>query len=257
MIISTSKNKSDYFYTSLGFLLILMIWQLLSMRYNSVLVPSPRETLIGLKDIWSSGALTDSLTISFQRQLAGLTIGLLIGISSGVIAGLNRGFELMIQPFINALLAIPAIIFVVMAMVWFGMGTSMAIFLVALLVFPIMHLNTIEGYKSIDHSLLEMGKVYKLPLFHTITKIYLPGLTHSLIAGFSLATATSIRLTVMAELLGAREGIGQKIAISRAYMETEHLFAWVLVLVAILIMVELILIRPLNSYSLRWKNNYE
>ena len=161
--------------------------------------------------------------------------------------------ELILQPLVNTLLAVPAIVFVVMAMVWFGMGTLMTVFIVALLVYPVMHLNTLEGFKSIDRDLLEMAKVYRMPTWKKINKIYLPGLAHSLIAGLSLSIASSVRLTVMAELLGAREGIGQKIAISRAYMETENLFAWVLVLILILVGLELLLIKPLNAFTVRWK----
>ena len=257
MKVSISKTNRDYFYSLLGFLIIIMLWQILSMHYNPVLVPSPRETAAAFNEIWSSGALAENLAISFKRQSLGLAFGLAAGLGSGVVAGLNRRLELTIGPLVNSLMAIPAIIFVVMAMVWFGMGSTMAAFLVALLVFPIMHLNTLEGFKSIDRSLLEMGRVYRLPAWHTMKKIYLPGLTNSLVAGFSLAAASSVRLTVMAELLGAREGIGQKIAISRAYMETERLFAWVLVLIGILVILELVLIRPLNRFSLRWKQSYE
>lgn len=257
MTTSTSKNNLEYTCTLGGVLIILLGWQLLSLHYNQVLFPSPAETIQALISICKGGELVVNLKFTFQRQIAGLIFGVILGITSGIVAGLNRKGELIIQPFINALLAVPAIVFVVMAMVWFGMGTIMAVFLVTLLVYPTMHMNTLEGFKSIDRSLLEMGRVYKLPVWTTIKKIYLPGLTHSLIAGFSLCTAASVRLTIMAELIGAREGIGQKIAISRAYLETESLFAWVLVLLMIIIFLEFVMIRPLNRFSARWKQNYQ
>ncbi|MGI6412778.1 MAG: ABC transporter permease [Syntrophomonadaceae bacterium] len=250
---STSKNSSEYLYIFLGVLAIIAGWQLISLFYSPVLVPSPLRTIESFWNIWNNGELAANLAISFQRQVTGLGIGLSLGISTGILAGLNRKLELILQPLVNALLAVPAIVFVVMAMVWFGMGTLMTVFIVALLVYPVMHLNTLEGFKSIDRDLLEMAKVYRLPTWKKINKIYLPGLAHSLIAGFSLSTASSVRLTVMAELLGAREGIGQKIAISRAYMETENLFAWVLVLILILVALELLLVKPLNAFTVRWK----
>ncbi len=254
---STSKNNWEYSYSLLGVLLIVLGWQLLSLQYNKVFFPSPLDSIQALISIVRSGELVQNLVITFQRQIVGLICGVMLGISSGIIAGLNHKAELIVQPFINALLAVPAIVFVVMAMVWFGMGSIMAVFLVTLLVYPTMHVNTVEGFKSIDRSLLEMGRVYKLPVWITIQKIYLPGLTHSLIAGFSLCAAASVRLTIMAELLGAREGIGQKIAISRAYLETERLFAWVLVLIMIIVFLEFAIIKPLNAFSARWKQNYQ
>ncbi|MDD4802225.1 MAG: ABC transporter permease subunit [Syntrophomonas sp.] len=236
---------------------MVLLWHLLSMRYNRVLMPSPIDTIRALVDIYNSGELIQNLQISFHRQIIGLAIGVILGIISGIIGGINWKLEIILEPFIKTLLAVPAIVFVVMAMVWLGMGSIMTIFLVALLVYPIMHVNTVNGFKAIDRGLLEMSKVYRLPLAIKIKKIYLPGLTHSVVAGLSLATATSVRLTIMAELLGAREGIGQKIAISRAYLETENLFAWVLVLIFIIVFLEWFIVRPLNSFSAHWKENYQ
>lgn len=249
---SITKLNKHYYYV-FGILLLVLLWQLLSEQYPQVLVPSPYETWQGLVIIWTSGALGDNLKISFQRQIIGMSIGLLIGLSSGMLAGWFSRLELLLQPLVSLLLAMPPIILAVMAMVWFGMGTRMTIFLVALLVFPIMHTNTVEGFKSIDPAIIQMASVYRLPLPLAISKIYIPGMLHSLIAGFSMGAASSIRLTVMAELLGAREGMGQQIAISRSYLETEQLFAWVLVLLVILASLEFVLIRPLQRWSNRGK----
>ena len=246
---TTSLNKR-YFYL-FGVLLLVLAWQLLSERYQQGLVPSPYETWQGFVYILESGELGENLRITFQRQITGLGLGLLAGLTTGLLAGWFPRLELLMQPLISILLAIPAIILVVMAMVWFGMGTKMTVFLVSLLVFPIMHTNTVEGFKSIDPDLIQMSRVYRLPWPRAISNIYLPGMLHSLIAGFSLAAASSIRLTVMAELLGAREGMGQRIAIARSYLATEELFAWVLVLLAILASLEFLLIRPLQRWSSR------
>lgn len=250
---STSSPKTDTIYKLLGAGLIILLWQALSMRYLSVLVPSPAETLQACKNLFLSGEITDNLLISFKRQIAGLTLGVLTGTVTGLLAGIKRPIEMTMAPLINSLITIPAIIFVVMAMVWFGMGTVMAVFLVSLLVFPVMHINVVEGFKSIDANYLQMARVFRVPLAIRLKKIYLPGVLHSFLAGISLSTATSIRLTIMAELLGAQDGMGQRIAISRAYLETDQLFAWVLVLIFIVFTLEWVLIRPLNTMASRWK----
>lgn len=251
----TRLNK--HYYYLFGILLLVLLWQLLSEQYPQVLVPSPYETWQGLVNIWISGALGDNLKISFQRQITAMSLGLLIGLTSGMLAGWFPRLEVLMQPLVSLLLAMPPIVLVVMAMIWFGMGTKMTIFLVSLLVFPIMHTNTVEGFKSIDPAIIQMSKVYRLPLPLAISKIYIPGMLHGLIAGFSMGAASSIRLTVMAELLGAREGMGQQIAISRSYLETEQLFAWVLVLLVILASLEFVLIRPLQRWSNRGKPGAE
>lgn len=227
----------------------MIAWQLLSMRYSSVVVPSPIETLQALIAIAASGELAANLKITFTRQITGLFLGLAIGSVTGVIAGIFRRVGLLLQPLIVFLLSVPAIIFVTMAMVWFGMGTKMTVFLVALLVSPVMYKNVQAGIHSIDPTLKEMADVYHMPSLKKLSKIYLPGMRGHLITGFSLGMASSVRLTIMAEMLGAADGMGQRIFISRAYLETEALFAWVVVLLIILVILEFLTVRPLKKWT--------
>lgn len=251
---SIIKEDKEYFYYLLGVLLLVFGWQILSLIYNEVIIPSPAKTFEVLLWLIKSGELQENIIISFKRQLIGLSLGVVAGLGSGLLAGNFKKLELTLQPLISFLMSIPAIVFVVMAMVWFGMGTQVAIFIVAILVFPIMYINTVEGIKSIDPELIQMVKIYKLPARYTISQVYLPGMLHGLIAGFSLSLASSVRLTIMAELLGAREGIGQRIAIARAYLETDQLFAWIIVLITVLIAMEYLLIRPLKNLTSRWQD---
>lgn len=243
---STPNSKAWY---AIGVAMILTGWQLLSMRYNDVIIPSPLGTISALIEIANSGELSENLRITFSRQLMGLLIGLGIGAAFGLVAGIFKRMGLLLQPLIVFLLSVPAIIFVTMAMVWFGMGTKMAVFLVALLVFPIMYTNVVAGIRSIDAELKQMAYVYRMPLIKKLSKIYLPGMRGHLITGFSLGMAYSVRLTIMAEMLGAADGMGQRIFISRTYLETDKLFAWVVVLLIILVVLEFLTVRPLKKWT--------
>lgn len=247
MINFSVSNKRLWY--ALGVGLMLLGWQLLSLRYSKVLIPAPLDTWHALREIGRSGEMAENLKITFFRQLTGLLLGLTVGTCTGVVAGCLQKAALMFQPAITFLLSVPAIVFVTMAMVWFGMGTKMTVFLVALLVFPIMHTNTASGINSIDPSLKQMADVYRLPPLKKLSKIYLPGMRGHLITGFSLGLAASMRLTIMSEMLGAVDGMGQRIYISRAYLETEKLFAWVAVLLIILMLLECFFIRPLKKWT--------
>lgn len=245
----STTNNNNKIWGTFGIGLVLAGWQVLSMRYSIVIIPSPLETLGAIIGIVISGELGENLKITFSRQLMGLFLGLTIGAITGIIAGIFKKVELMIQPTIVFLLSVPAIIFVTLAMVWFGMGTKMTVFIVSLLVYPIMHTNTTAGIHSIDQNLKQMAAVYRMPPLKKLTKIYIPGMRGHLITGFSLGMASSVRLTIMAEMLGTENGMGQRIFISRAYLETEKLFAWVVLLLVILILLEFFTIRPLKKWA--------
>lgn len=251
----TSNTKQERFFAGVGIIAITLLWYGLSRRYNPVIMPSPGRAVYSLVEFFRTGEAQLQMAITFQRVAGGLILGILTGIFSGTLAGIFKPFEYMLRPIIRLLLSVPAIIFAVMAMVWFGMGTNMAIFLVTLLVFPVMHTNIAQGFKTIDHSILEMVKVYQVPVSIQIRKIYFPALLHAFVAGFTLCATSAVRLTIMAELLGTREGIGQRIGISRSYLETEKLFAWVILLVLIVVSLEWLIVRPLNQLSRKWDAN--
>jgi len=253
MTTSIIQGISDRRYYILGIMLILAGWQALAWVSHPLIVASPGSTFRSIFGMLASGELTKNLLITLQRQLTGLTLGVLTGTVLGIFGGLRKSLDSMFQPGINAILATPSVIFVVIAMVWFGQGSTQVIFVTALLVMPIMYLNSAKGIQSIDSNLLQMVQVYRVPNRIKVLKVYLPGLLYGFMAGFSLSVASSLRITIMAELLGAQNGIGNAIFIARGYLETSKLFAWALLLVLMVMLIEAIVFNPLQRFISRWQ----
>lgn len=248
-----TKVITDRKYYLLGIVIIIAGWQALATASHPLIVASPLSTLKAFFGMLSNGELGRSLLVTLQRQLIGLALGVLTGTCLGVFGGIKASLDSMIMPAINAILATPSVIFVVIAMVWFGQGSTQVIFVTALLVMPIMYLNSVKGIHSIDHNLLQMVKVYRVPWKIRMLKLYLPGLLNGFIAGFSLSAASSLRITIMAELLGAQNGIGNAIFITRGYLETDKLFAWTLTLIMLVAIMESVVFNPLHKYVKKWQ----
>lgn len=244
---------NDRKYYLIGIVILIAGWQILALLTRPIVIPAPIQTLKALGEMVTSGVLFTQLYISLKRQLVGLLIGVVLGTSLGVIGGLNKAVHEMVLPLINTIMATPNVIFVVMAMVWFGVGSIQVVFVVALMVFPVMYINSVKGLHTIDQDLLEMAEIYRIPMKIKILKIYLPGLVHGFLAGFTLSAATSIRVTVMAELFGSQDGIGQAIVLTRSYLETDKLFAWALTLILIVVILETLILKPLEVYIQKWQ----
>jgi NitT/TauT family transport system permease protein len=138
-------------------------------------------------------------------------------------------------------------------MLWFGLGSTQTVFVVSVLVFPTVFINTVEGMQAIDRQLLEMAGIYRASNLIKWADIYLPALAASILAGFSLAAGMAVRIVVMAELLGTSNGIGYAIAIARTNLDTPQLFAWILVCLVLVAAMELLIVRPIRKYLLRWQ----
>lgn len=251
-----SRSKSRVIQLSSCFVLFLL-WYALSTQYPSILIPSPIETFQALVHLVENGELVKQFVLSMSRMLSGFTIGMFIGISIGLIAGRYQTAYEAMKPIISFLLGIPPIILVVIAMVWFGTSPVIPIFVVGILVFPTFYLNTANGYRSIDSQLLEMAAVYNKSPWQTLQHIIIPGLSMPLFTAISLAAGGAVRITIMAELLGASSGIGSALSMARINIDTAKVFAWTLVSVVTILLIDYMIIHPLKKYVMKWDDKEE
>ncbi|MFE8696607.1 ABC transporter permease [Cytobacillus sp. FJAT-53684] len=248
---SITKNKKRFTRIFVLFLL-LCIWQVCSFYLPSILLPSPLETWNELIKLILNGELAGQLSQSALRMLLGLVIGILIAITCGLFAGRFEFVYEAFRPIYSIIMGLPPIIVVVLAMVWFGTSTVVPTFVVSVLVFPVIYLNTADGWRNIDKQLLEMGAIYKISPFQNLRHIILPGLAVPIISAISLAVGSAVRITIMAELLGANSGIGYSLALARVNINTAKVFAWTIICILIILILDHFVLNPIKSFILRW-----
>lgn len=239
--------------TVLGFLFLLTGWQVLSLNMHEIILASPVQAISALWGMLGTPYLTDNFLLTLKRISTGIVIGGLTGFILGLAAGLNRDIKCLLEPLRWLIMSVPPIIVVVLAMLWFGMGSTMAIFIVAVLVSPNVYINTAKGIEMVDKTLVEMSHLYKFNLFMLIKHVYTPAIIGPLSAAVVLVTCQGARVVVMAELLGANDGIGYALGVTRSNLEIPQLFAWVLTSLAIVAVFEFILFRPVQNHFMRWK----
>jgi NitT/TauT family transport system permease protein len=199
------------FYIALGVLAMLLIWQILSMIFSQIIIASPSATFQALVRLGMDGTLWTQFGYSLARLLIGLSIGAAAGITLGVLAGLNPRLRSFLEPMRWAVMTVPVIILTVLAMLWFGMGSTQVVFLISIITIPINYVNTLEGMLAVDARIIEMSTVYKLTLRLRLTEIYLPGIGSAIMAGLTLASGIAVRAAILAEFIGARNGIGHSL----------------------------------------------
>lgn len=232
--------------------MLIVLWSALSFKYPSILIPSPLETFQALFHLFESGELAKQFLLSMSRMVTGFSIGMCIGISTGLFAGRYPLMYEAMKPIISFLLGIPPIILVVIAMVWFGTSSLIPIFVVSLLVFPTFYLNTANGYRSIDHQLLEMAAIYNKSPWQTLKHVIIPGLMIPIFTAISLASGGAVRTTIMAELLGASSGMGSALSMARINIDTAKVFAWTFVSILAILLIDYLLINPLKKFVMKW-----
>jgi NitT/TauT family transport system permease protein len=252
-LISRFSGFETIVYGVLGVVLLLAGWQILSMLFREVIVASPLATLNALASLVTEQKTWEYVLITFERLLIGLFLGSLLGLGLGLAAGMNRRIRSVLEPLRWVSMTVPAVVIAIVAMLWFGMGSAQVIFVVAVIVAPITYVNAMEGRFAIDEKIIEMGRTFKFPRRMFLTEIFLPGIGASVLAGLTLTAGMGVRVVVLAELMGAHDGIGHGLSMAWTHLNTPQLFAWILLALALMGILEFGMLNPMRTRLMRWK----
>ena len=178
---------------------------------------------------------------------------LLLGAQFVMLAGIRREAAWFLEPLRWVLMSVPAVVLVVVAMLVFGLGNVMVVAITALLVSPIVYVNAASGVALVDAGILDMARVYRFPWWMRVRHVYGPAVVGSLLSGLALAVGMGVRVVILAEVMGAAEGIGHALTVSRSVLDVPALTAWVVVTVLIVGAAEYLILRPLERRATRWR----
>jgi len=244
---------SKFRWILLGVGLLFLIWWLLSLLFHELIIASPWQALASLAQMAGTAELWPQVGVTLERFVLGLLFGSLAGFGLGLAAGLSTRVKWLLEPLRWFLMTMPPVVMVVVSMIWFGMGSTQTVFVTALLILPIIYVNTIAGIEAVDSRVLEMSRVYGANGLLRLKDIYLPGLSGPLLAGLTLAAGLGIRIVVLAELLGAYSGIGYSFSLARTNLDTPALFAWIVVCLLLGGGLDLCILNPVKNHLMRWK----
>ena len=236
----------------IGLIGFITIWHLAALQYSSIILPSPLETLIALRNLATTNKLTMAIFITTLDAISGFTIATLTGIILGTIAGIKPFVSRAIRPIITGLQGVPPIAWIVIALLWFGTGNYTSIFTVAVATLPIVFIGAVEGVRNINPQLLEMAYTFKIPIKILLVDLYYPHLLSSLFSSITSGLGLAWRVAVMSELLSSETGIGAEMNLARINLDTAEVMAWVIVAVVLILISEYLVIRPIRRFLEPW-----
>lgn len=142
----------------LTWVLLLAIWKAGSLFYPPEFLPGPLETWKGAFSLISDGTLAGDVWVSLGRVLKGWVLGVVFAVPVGLCVGCFPWAGRIFEPFLNFFRFVPAIGFITLFLLWFGVGeTSKVALIFYAVIFPVM-VNTIAGVRSVDTALLEAAE---------------------------------------------------------------------------------------------------
>src|SRR6266536_3144258 len=168
------------------------IWEYYGRRMDPIFMAPPSAIFRAAVELTQSGALRKALVQTLWPFSVGMALTVIVGILLGIVIAQWRTMEYILDPFINALYAVPRIALVPLIILWAGLEfVGKVSILVSVAIFPIT-VNTFSGIRDVRGAMLEIGRAYGATEWQIFWKIVLPAAVPFIMAGIRLAVGLAI-----------------------------------------------------------------
>ena len=220
---------------ALSSLLGVFAWQAIVVLrdYPAFILPAPGLVLRRLIDELGGGTLRYHTALTLTESLGGFGLALIISLALGYMLAHAPRLERVLAPQLAATQAVPVVAIAPLIILWVGADIRSKILVAALVTFfPILS-STVVALRGVPRELLEMATISGAnrwqALWHVELPLALPGIFGGVKAGLALATTGA----VVGEFVGARDGLGALINISRGLFDTPLMFVALITLAAL------------------------
>jgi NitT/TauT family transport system permease protein len=233
--------------------LLIAAWWVGSHLAGARLLPEPQAVGLAIIAEARSGALAFNLAVTLARVVASFLIAMALGTALGLLMGRYRNVDRLGDPWLVALLNLPALVIIVLAYIWAGLTESAAIAAVALNKLPIAIVTVREGARSLDAGLDDMAQVFRMGAWVRLRHVVFPQLAPYLAAAARSGLSLVWKIVLIVELLGRPNGVGFEIGIAFQLFDVTRLLAYALAFVAVMLVIETFLVQPLERHVSRWR----
>jgi len=219
--------------------LVLAGWELTAILtgVNRLYLPRPTQIVVALFDMFAEGKLAVDLAYTLYRIFAGFFIALVVGVAFGIWIATSPRVGAVADMFIAALYPLPKVTLIPLLIIWLGTGGPFMLTISALgAIFPII-INTVLGVRQCDPGLVLAARDLGASQRQVMRLVLLPSAIPSIFAGVRLGLGVSIILVVAAEMVVGKLGLGARLYLAGQVLETEQVFAVLIVLAALGILV--------------------
>lgn len=237
----------------MSLLALLVVWQVLALYLNNHLLPAPA---LVAKVFWQecvTGQLPYHLGVTLLRLVVSFSVAMVLGCAIGILLGRSKKLDAFFDNWLVIFLNVPALVTIILCYVWFGLVESAAILAVVINKLPNVIVTIREGTRTLDQDLLDMARSFQFSKRKTLVHVIWPQL-HPFVMGATRSGLALIwKIILVVELLGRSNGMGYQLHLFFQLFDVASILAYTIAFVAVIQLIELVILKPLDRKSLRWR----
>jgi NitT/TauT family transport system permease protein len=231
--------------------LALTAWQLVANAriYSILFLPGPWDVAQAFVKLFQTDDIWLDIGTSGMEMGIGYGMAIVIGLVIGMLMGWYTRFQYALDPFVNFFYSTPRIVLIPLFILWWGieMPPKIAVIFLGAL-FPII-INTMAGVRNTEAALLRVARSFGASDALIFRRVVLPGSVPFILTGFRLGIGHALTGVVVAELIAAKHGVGQLIAIAGQTFQTPKMLAGVILIACTGMLLTTILQRIENRFQ--------
>jgi ABC-type nitrate/sulfonate/bicarbonate transport system permease component len=200
------------------------------------------------------GTWLPHVTVTLERFAIGLVISILLGVAVGVLIGSWRYFHALLNDTLLVFLALPAVIWAFITVIWFGLGTAAPVWTTVLTAFPFVAVNVTHGVQAVTNDLHLMSDAFGIKFTKRLRHLILPAITGYFFAGVRFAVIVGWNGILLAEWFGSADGVGWRMRYWYDAVRYQGFVGWILLVVIFIVVVDQLVLAPLEKRAFRWRD---
>ncbi len=222
--------------TLLSLLVLILAWVAVTELglVDDLFLPGPGLLWAGFLDLLENGYRSRSLWehagLSLERVLAGFLTGAVFGTLLGLGMGYERRIEALFSPLVEFLRPLPQLAYLVLLIVWFGIGEEAQIILLFLTAFPVSAIAAMDGVKSASLQRMQAAKALGASEWQVFRYVVFPSALHEIFTGARLAIGVVYATLIAAEIIAGSTGLGWMILDAGRFLRSDYVFVGILII---------------------------
>jgi len=233
-------------------LVLAAFWQILSWVFPPFLFPPVSEVVSRTIEILVTGSLLTDVLLTAGRIFGGLFGAFVFGAILALAIGQSKTIENFVAPVLTFFQGIPALSWVVFAIIWFKGIEFRVLFIMVMTTLPAFTFQILDAFRSMSKDLFEMTMAFRPSRWTLFRFLSAPTIVPGIPTAWKVNLGNAARVVVVAELVGATGGVGYELLRQQQLFDMAGALAWTIQLVLFVLVVQQVIVW-VENWMLRYR----